>query len=394
MRFSKLTERISGLGSKAWSVHSAGAQRQRDGQDIILLSIGDHEFDTPVPIVDTVIASLRAGRHHYVPAGGDRRLREAIARRHQSDTGQPTTSDNVTVLPGAQCGLYSAAACLFESGDEVIVTAPMYATYEGTIRTSGATVSPLPLRAENGFHLDPDELMAAVSPATRGLLINTPHNPTGAVFRRAELEAVAEVCNAHDLWLVSDEVYASLTFDAPHLSPVTLQDMAARTVVISSLSKSHAMTGWRIGWIVAPTPLVAHIEHLAGYMLFGVPPFIQDAAMFAIENTPAEIVEFRDLYRRRRDLVCARLAALPLIRFHRPEGAMYVMIDIRPTGMSALDFAWGLLDEQGVALLPGEGFGDAGAGHVRLSLSAPEPMLETALERIAGYVAALTSRVA
>jgi len=390
MRYSGLVDRINVAGSNAWELHSAGARRQRTGEDIILLSIGDHEFDTPAPIVDTAVASLRNGRHHYVPAGGDHRLRDTIARHHEADTGISTDRSHIVVLPGAQCGLFCVAACLFESGDEVLVTAPMYATYEGTLRASGATVVPVPLRPENRFHLEINDLSAAIGPRTRGVLINSPHNPTGVVFSCAELQAIVDICRTHDLWLISDEVYAPLTFDAPHLSPVTLADAASRTVVVSSLSKSHAMTGWRIGWVVAPPTLAGHIENLAGYMLFGVPPFVQDAAVFALDDAPGECGEIRERYRMRRDLVCDRLSKLPTIRFHRPEGAMYVMIDIRATGLSSLEFAWGLLDSQGLSLLPGEGFGEAGAGHVRFSLSAPESVLAAAVDRLDAYLCGLS----
>jgi len=390
MRYSGLVDRINVAGSNAWELHSEGARRLRAGEDIILLSIGDHEFDTPAPIVDSAIASLRSGRHHYMPAGGDHRLRDAIARHHEADTGISTDRSHIVVVPGAQCGLYCVATCLFESGDEVLVTTPMYATYEGTIRASGATVTPIPLRPENRFHLDINDLLVAIGPRTRGVLINTPHNPTGVVFSCSELQAIVEICRTHDLWLISDEVYAPLTFDAPHLSPITFADAAPRTVVVSSLSKSHAMTGWRIGWVVAPPTLAAHIENLAGYMLFGVPPFVQDAAVFALDDASGECGDIRELYRIRRDLVCDRLAALPTIRFHRPEGAMYIMIDIRATGLSSMEFAWGLLDTQGVSLLPGEGFGEAGAGHVRFSLSAPELVLSDALDRLDAYLRGLS----
>lgn len=383
MRFSSFVDRIAGEGSQAWAVHYRAMQQQRRGRDVILLSIGDPDAATDPSIIDAMYESARRGRTHYTSVAGEMALRQAVAGHHEATTGQSVGPEQVTIVAGAQCGLYCAAQCLLDAGDEAIVFDPTYTTYEAVVESTGAILARVPLRAERGFHLDPADLAAAVTPRTRAVLLNSPHNPTGAVATMEEVEAVAALCREHDLWLISDEVYASLCFDRPHVSPCALPGMAERTVVISSLSKSHAMTGWRLGWVVGSGELSAHLENLMVCMLYGLPPFIQDAALEAL-TLDAEDTKL--VYRARRDLVCDRLSQLEELICHRPESGMFAMIDIRGSGLSAQDFAERLLDEQAVSLLPGDGFGPAARGHVRLSLAAPEDVLSEACDRIERFV--------
>ena len=388
-RYSDLVRRIATEGARAWDIHERALVMRETRPDLIILSIGDHDFATPAPIVDAAVESLERGRHHYVGAAGEAHLRQAIAGRHSASTGQAVGPENVVVLPGAQCGLFAAALCLLGPGDEVIVPEPMYATYESTLRAGGAEVVAVALRPEAGFQLDPADVADAVSARTRAVLFNSPHNPTGAVASAATVEGLAEICMDHGLWLISDEVYASLTYGAPHISPCSIAGMGERTVTVSSLAKSHAMTGWRVGWAVAPAALAAHMETLAGCMLFGSPPFIQDAAAFALERGNGEVAAIRETYLRRLDAVCARLEGMEKIAFHRPQGGMFLMPDIRATGLSAYDFALGLLEHEGVSVTPGDGFGPSGAGHVRLSLSADEAHLAEACNRLERYLSRL-----
>ncbi len=387
MKYASLTERTAGDSADAWSVHGRAAERKRRGEDVILLSIGDPDFETPHPIVARALESLRQGRTHYTPAAGIMALREVVARYHTRTTGQPVDSDNVMIVPGAQCGLFCAAMCVVEHGDEILVPEPMYVTYEGVAGATGANLVPVPLRPENEFHLDPSDLERAIGPRSRALLINTPHNPTGTVMRRETLEAIAELAQAHDLWVIADEVYRDVTFEVPPLSPASVEPLEQRCATVFSLSKAFAMTGWRLGWVVAPRELAGHIERLLACMLYGSPPFIQDAAIEALASERPEVGEMRNEYRARRDLVCARLTQVPRIACHRPEAGMYIMIDVRGTGLSGKDFANALLDHGGVSLLPGEGFGPSGAGHVRLGLCAPRDTLREACLRIERFVA-------
>ena len=389
MRISDLALRIADNGAGAWDVHFRACEKANAGEDVIFLSIGDHDFHTPEPVVEVAVDALRKGRHHYTPAAGEDHYRASIARRHSRETGHAVTADNVIVLPGAQCGLYAAAMCVAGPGDEVIVPEPMYASYAKTILSSGASVVFVPLRPENGFHLDPADVAAAVTTRTRAILFNSPHNPTGAVMGKADLEALAGICIDNDLWLLSDEVYATLTYDVPHISPCSLDGMGGRTVTINSMSKSHAMTGWRMGWVVVPDSLAGPMIDLAGCMLFGSQPFIQDAAAFALDRENGDVEAMRQLYRRRRDLICDRLDAMNSIAVHRPEGAIFVMVDIRSSGLTAQEFANRFLDEENVAMLPGDGFGPSGAGHLRLSLAADDARLAQACDRLERFLGRL-----
>ena len=389
MRFSSLVERIGGEGARAWDIHYRAVERSRRGEDVILLSVGDPDFATPSPIVEACVTGLRGGNTHYTDMTGQPALRAAIARRHAAGAGQAVSPEQVVVFSGAQNALFAAALCLLDRGDEVIAPDPIYVTYEAVIGASGANLVRVPLDRASGFHLDLDALAAAITPRTRAIMLNTPHNPTGVVLRQDEMEAVAALCRRHDLWLVSDEVYATLTYEQPHISPAKLPGMAERTIVVSSLSKSHAMTGWRVGWTIAPPDLVPHLANLALCMLYGLPGFVQDAAAVALSSEPDELAAMRHELRARRDLVCARLAQIPGVECLRPEGAMFVMLDIRETGLSAQDFAERLLDEHAVSVLPADAFGPTARGHVRIGLVVDRDRLSTACDRIAALAGSL-----
>lgn len=389
MRFSDLTQRIAGDGAAAWDIHYRALDLQAQGQDILLLSVGDPDFDTPAPIVQAAIDSLNNGHTHYADVRGKLALRQAIANRHQQRSGQAVSADQVTVLAGAQCALFCVAQCLLNPGDEVIVAEPMYVTYEAVFGACGATVVPVPVRSEHGFRVRPEDVAARITPRTRALALNSPHNPSGASLPRGTWEALAELCIAHDLWLISDEVYSELLYEGEHISPASLPGMAERTATLNSLSKSHAMTGWRVGWVVGSSALATHLENLALCMLYGSPDFIQDAAVVALEQQLPELDAMREAYRQRRDLVCDNLANCPGLRALKPDGGMFVMVDIRETGLSAQAFSNRLLDDYGVSVLAGEAFGPSAAGHIRLGLVLAEAPLREACQRIARCAAEL-----
>jgi arginine:pyruvate transaminase len=378
-------QRIGGDGARAWEIHYRATERLRQGDDIVLLSIGDPDFDTPPAIVEGAVTGLQTGNTHYNAVVGEPELRNAIARHHAGLTGQDVAPEQVCVFSGAQNALFSVAQCLLDDGDELIAPEPMYVTYEAVAGASGARLVPVASPRENGFHLDPAALQAAVTAKTRAILINTPNNPTGAVLTRAELEAVAEICLANDLWLISDEVYATLTFEADHISPCVLPGMADRTVTVNSLSKSHAMTGWRVGWTVSPPALVPHFENLALCMLYGGPGFVHDGAVAALTRELPELPAMKQEIRARRDLVCGLLDGLPGLQCLRPDAGMFVMVDIRDSGLTAYDYASRLLDEQGVSVLPADAFGPSAQGHLRLGLCTGQDVLRTACERIIAF---------
>ena len=389
MRCSTLTRRLDVASTHVWKIHYLARQRQDAGEDVIVLSAGDPDFDTPAAIVEEAGRSLRRGRTRYGPTAGDPALREAIARRHGHATGQGVGADEVVVFTGGQNALFAAVLCIADPGDEILVFEPRYVTYDGVIDTPGALRVDVPLAAPHGFGFDPDALGRAVTPRTRAILLNTPHNPTGLVATREELAAIAAIAKRHDLWVVSDEVYASVTYDTGHVAMASLPGMAGRSVTIGSLSKSHAMQGWRLGWAVAPRPMARHLTHLIVSMIFGTPLFTQDAARLALTREVAEVETMRREYRRRRDLLCARIDACPGLSCQWPQGGLYAFVDVRGTGLSDTDFAFGLLRAEGVSVLPAGSFGASAAGHVRVSLTAPTAILKEAGERIARYAEAL-----
>lgn len=386
-QLSPLVARIGGKGAEAWEVHAQAMRRQRAGGDVIVLSVGDPDFDTPRPIVEAAVDELRAGNTHYTGIAGVAELREAIARYQGGLTGRDIAPDEVAVLLGAQNALFSAALCLFSEGDEVIVPEPAYVTYEAVIGASGAAIVWVPLRAERDFHIDPADVAAAITERTRGILLNFPHNPTGALLSESAAREIAALCRAHDLWLVSDEVYSNLVFEGRHSNPGALPGMAERTVIVNSVSKSHAMTGWRLGWTVAPDALTRALGKLALCMLYGNPSFTQGALAAWLGRDLPELAEMKAAYRRRRDLAFRRLAGVSGLRLHKPESGMFMMVDVRGTGLDAETFAWRLLEAKGVSVLAGDAFGPSAAGHVRISFAVDEATLAEACDRIAAFVA-------
>ena len=389
MRHSALTRRLDIESAHVWNIHYQARERREAGEDVIVLTVGDPDFETPPAIVDEAERSMRRGRTRYGPTAGEPPLRAAIARHHQRITGQPVGAENVVVFAGAQSALFACVLCLADAGDEVAVFEPRYVTYDGVVETPGAVRVDVPLAAPQGFRFDPDALGRAVTPRTRAVLLNTPHNPTGIVASREELAGIAAIAKRHDLWVVSDEVYASLTYDAEHVAIASLPGMAERTVTINSMSKSHAMQGWRLGWAVGPEPLARHLTHVILSMVFGTPPFTQDAALFGLTHELAEVGAMERAYRARRDLLCGRIDDCPGLSCQWPQGGMYAMVDVRGTGRSDEDFAWGLLDAEGVSVLPAATFGASAVGHVRVSLTAPEPVLGEACDRIERYARSL-----
>lgn len=389
MRFSPLVDRLLGEGTSAWDLHYRAVADQRGGRDVIILSVGDPDFDTPAAITEATVAALRAGDTHYSDLLGLEELRAAIAGRHQEKTGQATSIDNVAVMAGAQCGLFASALCLLAPGDEVIVPEPMYVTYEATLQAPGAKIVRVPQRAENGFHLDPQYIAQAITPRTRAIYFATPCNPTGAMISRATAEQMAALAMQHDLWVVSDEVYATLTFGREHISVAGMPGMADRAVTVGSLSKSHAMTGWRMGWIVGPKALIGHVHNLSMAMLYGLPTFLQRGALVALEQDLAEVEAMRAAYQRRRDMAVARLNQVPGLKCLSPDAGMFMMLDVRGTGLSAGEFAVRLYDATGVAVLDATAFGPSAAGHVRVSFVADDTSLEEACRRISTFTRGL-----
>ncbi len=378
MAFSKRITGLTGGGSDGWDVYYRAKDMQEAGIDIAMLTIGEHDIGTDISILDAMYDAAKAGHVGYSMFSGNANLRQRVAERVTARTGVTTTPANVLIVPGGQAGLFATHHAACDEGDAALFIDPYYATYPGTIRGVGARPVAVPARAERNFQPDPDDI-AARAEGAKSLLINSPNNPTGAVYSRETMAGIAQVCQDHDLWLISDEVYDTQLWEGEHISARTLPDMADRTLVIGSLSKSHAMTGSRIGWIIGSEEAIFHIGNLATHTTYGVAGFVQEAAYFALGQGDAFEAQIATPFRRRRDLVLNLVAGQNVVRAVPAQGAMYVMLDIRATGLSGEGFAMQLLDQHHVAVMPGESFGEAAAGHVRVALTVADDRLEDAL---------------
>ncbi len=387
MRFSALVERIAGEGADAWLTHYEARRAHERGEDVILLSVGDPDFDTPEVVRERAIECIRAGDTHYTPTSGRLPLREAIVALHAARSGQTVSPDQVVPLSGAQNALFSSSLCLAGPGDEVISIEPMYPTYPATIEVSGARLVRVPAPPGKGFRIDLEALERAITARTRAIFFATPSNPTGVIMSEAELAIIGELARRHSLWIVADEVYAGLAPGGrvPSLA-ATLPD---RVVTIGSLSKSHAMTGWRAGWVIGPREFTVHIESLVMCMLFGLPGFIQAAAITALGIAPAAESQIREYCRSRGEFMRRELRGIAHLDCFVPEAGMFMLLDVRATGLSGYEFMRGLYEAEAVSVLDGGAFGSQTGGFVRVCFAAEEDVLREACTRIRRFVSSL-----
>ncbi|MEM7438442.1 MAG: pyridoxal phosphate-dependent aminotransferase [Pseudomonadota bacterium] len=388
MRLSRRINAITEDGSDGWEILYRSRAMIADGHDIVELTIGEHDHKTNPLIMDALEASLRGGNTGYAAVPGSRGLREAVAERVEASTGVPTSSKNVIVTTGGQAALFAAHLALLDEGEVGLYTDPYYATYPGGIRSLGARAVPVPTASEHGF-LPQRDVLEPLAKDARSLLINSPNNPTGAVYPMETMQMIVDVCQQNEVGLISDEVYDTMVWDGEHISPRALPGMADNCFVIGSMSKSHAMTGWRVGWVIGPEEAIERILDLSTINTYGVPGFIQDAAEYALrEGTDIE-VEVAEVFRRRMARVQAVLAGQNTVRMIPADGAMYMMLDIRSTGLSGDEFADRLLDERAIAVMPGESFGASAAGHLRVALTIEDDKLVAAVEELVRFAADL-----
>ncbi|WP_181706369.1 pyridoxal phosphate-dependent aminotransferase [Chthonobacter rhizosphaerae] len=385
-RLSQITERTSGRGADAWVLHTRAKAAKARGEDVIVLSVGDPDMDTPAPVVDAAVAALKAGDTHYTETLGRDSLRDALAARHARMSGDRVTAAHVAVTSGAQNALFLSALVLLEPGDHVLLLDPVYVTYPATFEATGASVTYVTQPAETGFRLDAGRLEAAVRPNTKAIAFANPNNPTGVSFTRADLEAIAAVAVKHDLWVVVDEVYGDLTFDAPFVPAASVPDLRPRLLSVGSFSKAFAMTGWRCGFLVAPPDVIEAVARISVAMLYGLPGFIQEAALTALAGGGAIEADMKAIYRRRRDLAAAALAEVPLIRAATPDAGMFMMVDVSRTGLSGAAFAARLYAATGVSVLDGAAFSDLLVDYVRLSFAVHDDDLLEGCRRIRRFV--------
>lgn len=388
MRYAPVTERLAGLGGAKWEIHALARRMQAAGEAVIELTIGEPDVPTPAALMETAHQAMMAGRTGYSNGRGEPALVAALAARYSARRGRPIGKDQVMCLPGTQTTLYAVLQTLVTEGDEVLVGDPMYATYEGLIRATGAAVIPVPLRPEAGFRIQPADIAARITPRSRILFLNSPHNPTGAVLTRDDLAALCALAAAHDLWVLCDEVYEDLCFPGvTFASPLDLPEFADRVVVASSISKSHAAPGFRSGWCVGPAEFCARLLPLSETMLFGSQPFIADMTAAAVSAPSPVAAEMMTRFQRRALLMRDRLDGVAGLKVHMPQAGMFALLDIRASGMTGDAFARALLAEAKVAAMPGESFGTALAGWLRLSLTQPDDRILEACTRIADFAA-------
>lgn len=390
MRYASVTDRLADLGGAKWAVHARARAMKAAGHKVIELTIGEPDVPTPDVFKDAVKDALDANRTGYSNGRGEPDTLTALARRYSERLGRTIGSDQILCLPGTQTALYAVLTGLVETGDEVIIGDPMYATYAGLIASTGASMVPVALRPENGFVMKAADVAPLITPRTRLLFLNSPHNPTGAVLPRAEIEALGALARAHDLWILCDEVYEEMLFPGTvFASPLAMADLADRVVIVSSISKSHAAPGFRSGWCIGPAEFTARLLPLSETMLFGSQPFIADMTALAVAAPSPVAAGMSERFARRAELIATRLDGVAGLAVHRPKAGMFMMVDIRASGQSGTEFALGLLDRQHVAVMPGESFGPALSGWVRLALTQPDALIEQACGRILTHVAAL-----
>jgi arginine:pyruvate transaminase len=390
----KLSRRICGVvagESDGWDLYYRARALKQTGEPVVMLSIGDHDIKTAPHILDAMDASARGGNLGYAAVPGTDALRRAIADRANALNQVPVAANEVIVTTGGQAALFASMMATLDPGDACVVLDPYYTSFEVTVRSVSATPIFVPTRAEDGFQPDASAIEAALTPETRTIRINTTNNRTGAVYSRERLEAIADLCRRRDLWLISDELYDSQVHDGSHLSPRDLPGMAERTFQIGSMSKGYAMTGSRIGWAIAPRDAVDRMIDMANATTYGLPGFIQDAAEYALTECRESESEVAERYRHRRNLAVSALGNGPGLSVSPPQGGMYLMLNVRATGLSGDEFGARLLDEERIAVMPGESFGKAAAGHIRIALTVADAALEDAMKRIADLAARLAA---
>ena len=390
MHYSKKTSSLASLGSAKWEVHFAARAMAAAGEPILEMTIGEPDVPPDPRLLAEVTRSLQSGRIGYASGRCEPILAKALVEKYRPF--RPTVTErNFLALPGAQTCLYTIIMAIAEAGDEILVGDPYYATYEGIIRASGAAPVFVPLRPENRFHMTAADLEAKITPNCRALLLNTPHNPTGAVLSAAEIAAIGEVCLRHNLWLISDEVYADMVYEGDFATPFANPDLDAISLSVGSVSKSFAAPGLRSGWVAAPEEFVDRCQPLAEAMLFGNQPFIADATAWGIANQLTTGKDFGRHCLRRAKMIETILTGCNNLHLHKPEAGMFVLVDIRQTGLNSHDFAMGLLREEKVAVMPGSSFGANLEGYLRLSLTTADEVINQAATRLKNYASRLSN---
>jgi arginine:pyruvate transaminase len=386
MRYTTTIERLSKLGDDKRSIYKRARELASQGVDIIELAIGEPDVPTPNYLIEAAVDSLRSGRTGYSPGSGETSLREALARRYTVKAGRTISTQQILCFPGTQTALYAAVTAVAGKGDEIIIGDPMYATYEGLVASTGAQIVEVPLIAENGFRIQAVDIEKRISARTTAILINTPHNPTGAVLTGEDITEIGALARKHDLWLIVDEVYDELIFhEATFSTPLSQLDLADRTIVVCSISKSHAAPGFRSGWCVAPESFCERILPLSEAMLFGNQPFLADATALAIANPSPIAAGMCVRFAARADRLATMLHSQTQLKVHTPDAGMFALVDVSSTGLNGKDYALDLLNNAGVGVMPGASFGRSLNKWVRVSLTETDDIFDEGCRRIVAH---------
>lgn len=384
------TDRVQRLESEGAFVVLARAKKmEAEGKSIIHLQIGEPDFDTPRNIAEAGITAIRNGHTHYAPSGGIPAARLVAAEYLSRTRSVPVTAEQTIIMPGAKPFLFCALIALINEGDEVIVPNPGYPTYRSIVKFVGATPVPVQLKEENDFRFSIDEFKALITPRTRMVILNSPCNPTGGVLTWSDLEQIYELARKHDLWILSDEIYSRLVYDGEFRSIASVPGAMERTIMIDGMSKTFAMTGWRLGFAAMPEKLAQYMFTLAINNFSSTATFAQHALIEALTGSQGAVDAMIEEFRRRRDVIVNGLNAIDGITCLKPQGAFYVFPNIKQLGMTSNQFAETMLEQAGVACLSGTAFGEFGEGYIRFSYANSIANITEALRRIQNVLAGM-----
>lgn len=380
-----LSELLSTVPSSATvAVNDKARALQQAGKEIIALAGGDPDFDTPENIVTAAFAAMDAGRTHYpAPSKGIAPLLEAVAVKMNDENGvRVAAATDIVITPGSKWALYLALSALLNPGDEVLILEPAWVSYPAMVRLAGGVAVPVSLPAETGFMITAEQLEEKITPRTKALIVNSPNNPTGRVLSDDEASALVDVAVAHDLYVITDEIYEKIIFSGRHISLASLPGMAERTLTVNGLSKAYAMTGWRLGWLAGPTPIMKLAARMHSQTVTSAATFTMDAAVAALQGPQEAIAMMREAYRQRADFMVKALNEIPGVECPYPEGAFYLLPRFPAISLDSVELAEAMLEEAGIAAVPGIAFGQASEGHLRFSIATAMSELERAVERL------------
>lgn len=383
----RLAKRMSRLGTEtAFEVLNRARELERQGKDIIHLEIGEPDFDTPENIIQSAVSALNAGWTHYGPSAGLPDLRRAIADEVSHSRGVRVQPEEVVVVPGGKPIIFFSILALIDEGDEVIYPNPGFPIYESMINYVGGRRVPIRLREEHDFRLDVSELEKLITDRTRLIIVNSPHNPTGSVLNKRDIEQIAQAIGDRNIFVLSDEIYSRLIFDGNHHSIISEPGFKERTILLDGFSKTYAMTGWRMGYGVMRPDLATQVARLMTNSNSCTASFSQVAGIEALRGDQASVDHMREEFQRRRDTFVAGLNRIKGFSCRMPKGAFYVFPNITATGWKSKALADALLEEAGVACLSGTSFGEFGEGYLRFSIANSMENLSKALERVERWV--------